>query len=215
MLSKEGARSCNSQVGVGVSGGAEAAVHATRRLMSSLPDNHVFVKLDFSNAFNSIRRDTILAKVAVKMPELYRFVKDSLNCNPMLIYGDDIIISAESSQQGDPLSGLEFCESSSQPYSRRKFEPQWALPETFRPSSTTRLVLNARKCEITTKNCEMIDKFSIFKDFKRVAADDLTILDAPVLEGRAVDNALKDKIATLERSIKRLSTLQSHDALCL
>ena len=57
---------------------------------------------------------------------------------------------------------------------------------------------------------------AIFKDFKRVAAEDLTILGAPVLEGRAVDNALKDKIVTLERSIKRLSTFQSHhDALCL
>ena len=61
----------------------------------------------------------------------------------------------------------------------------------------------------------MIDKFSIFKDFKRVAAEDLTILGAPVLEGRAVDNVLKDKIATFEISIKRLSTLQSHDTLCL
>ena len=80
---------------------------------------------------------------------------------------------------------------------------------------TTGLVLNARKCEITAKNFEMIDKFSIFKDFNRVAAVDLTILGAPVLEGKAVDNVLKDKIATLERSIKRLSTLQSHDALCL
>ena len=46
----------------------------------------------------------------------------------------------------------------------------------------------------------MIEKFSIFKDFKRVATEDLTILGAPVLEGRAVDNVLKDKIATLERS---------------
>ena len=73
-----------TQVGVGVSGGAEAVVNAIRRLLSSLPDNHVFVKLDFSNAFNSVRRDTILANVAVNMPELYRFVKDSLNCNPML-----------------------------------------------------------------------------------------------------------------------------------
>ena len=61
----------------------------------------------------------------------------------------------------------------------------------------------------------MIDKFSIFKDFKRVTAEDLTILGAPVLEGRAVYNVLKDKIATLEISIKRLSTLQSYDALCL
>ena len=42
----------------------------------------------------------------------------------------------------------------------------------------------------------------------------MTLLSAPVLEGRAVDNALKDKIATLERSIKWLSTLHFHDALC-
>ena len=42
-----------------------------------LPDNHVFVKLDFSNAFNSVRRDTILTKVAKKMPELYHFSCDS------------------------------------------------------------------------------------------------------------------------------------------
>ena len=99
------------QVGVGVSGGTETVLDATRRLMSSPPDNHVFVKLDFLNAFNSVRRDTMIANDAVKMPELYRFVKDSLEFNPMLIYGNDIIISAQGSQQGDPLSGLEFCES--------------------------------------------------------------------------------------------------------
>ena len=61
----------------------------------------------------------------------------------------------------------------------------------------------------------MIDKSSIFKDFKRVAAEDRTLLSAPVLKGRAVDNTQKDKIATRERSIKRLSTIQSHCALCL
>ena len=87
-----------TQIGVGVLGGAEAVVYATRRLMSSLTHNHVFVKLDFPNAFNSVRRDTILANVALKMPKLYGFVKDSLDCNPMPIYGDDIIISAEVSQ---------------------------------------------------------------------------------------------------------------------
>ena len=35
-------------------------------------------------------------------------------------------------------------------------------------NSTTELVLNACKCEITARNFEMIDKFSMFKDFKRV-----------------------------------------------
>ena len=107
------------QVGVVVSEGAEASVHATRRLLSNLQDNHVFVKLDFSNTFNSVRRDTILTTVADKIPKLYRFVHDSLDCNPKLVsklistlvYGDNVIISAEGSQQGDHLSRLELCES--------------------------------------------------------------------------------------------------------
>ena len=36
------------QIGVGVSGGAEAAVHATRQYLQSMPEDHVIVKLDFS-----------------------------------------------------------------------------------------------------------------------------------------------------------------------
>ena len=98
------------QVGVGVAGGAEAAVHATRRLLQTLPDDHVFVKLDFSNAFNSIRRDLILQAVAENIPELYRFVHASLDCISKLTFGSDIVSSAEGSQQGDPLGSLEFCE---------------------------------------------------------------------------------------------------------
>ena len=138
----------STQVGVGVSGGAEAVVHATRRLLSSLPDSDVFVKRNLSNAF-SVRSDTILAKVAVKMPELYRLVKDSLNCNPMLIYGDDIIISAEGSQKGDPLSGLKFRQSIQPTLLETKLRITMgfvddinlegelsSVTETFRPSST-------------------------------------------------------------------------------
>ena len=79
----------------------------------------------------------------------------------------------------------------------------------------TELLLNACKCEITAKNFDTIDDFVVFKDFKRIAMEDLTLLGAPILEGRAVDNALQNKSATLERSIIRLSILQSHDALCL
>ena len=71
------------------------------------------------------------------------------------------------------------------------------------------LVLNASIYDIIAKNFGMIENFYIFKDLKRVAADDLTLLVAPILQGRAVDNALKNKISTLERSIKGLSTLQS------
>ena len=96
------------QVDDGVSGGAKAAFHAVRRLVEHLPDDHVIVKLDFMNEFNSVRRDTILISVADKMPELYRFVHASLDCSQKLSYGDDIIVSAEGSQQGDPLSNVEY-----------------------------------------------------------------------------------------------------------
>ena len=47
---------CPIQVGIAVSGGCEAAMHATRRFLESMPNDEVLVKIDFSNAFNTIRR---------------------------------------------------------------------------------------------------------------------------------------------------------------
>ena len=142
----------------------------------------------------------------------------------MLIYGDDIIISVEGFQPADPLSGLEFCEYIQPPLLETEARTtmnfvvdinlEGELSGVARDvqaiidsNSSTGLVLNASKCEITVNNFEMIDKFSIFKDFKSIAAEDLTLLGAPILEGRAVDNTVKDKIVTLERSIKRFETL--------
>ena len=43
----------------------------------------------------------------------------------------------------------------------------------------------------------------------------MTLLGDPVLARRAVDPALKDKVVTLEKSLKRLSHLTSHVSLCL
>ena len=37
-------------------GGAKAAIHATRRYIKQLTDNHVLIRLDFNNAFNSVYR---------------------------------------------------------------------------------------------------------------------------------------------------------------
>ena len=80
-------------------------------------------------------------------------------------------------------------------------------------NASTGLTLNPHKCEITASNFNIVDNFPIFHNFKRIALEDITLLGSSVLEGRAVDNALKDKIVTLERSITRLSTLQTHYAL--
>ena len=40
--------------------GTEDAVHAPRKYLIDLPDKHALVKLDFSNAFNSLRRDKMI-----------------------------------------------------------------------------------------------------------------------------------------------------------
>ena len=97
------------QVGVGVPGGAEAAVHAFRRFVSNMPDGHVAVKIDFSNAFNTIRRDLILESILTEVPEIYRFVYAAYANPSQLKFGDRIIFSCEGAQQGDPLGPFEFC----------------------------------------------------------------------------------------------------------
>ena len=48
-----------SQLGFGIPGGCEAAVHASRRFMNDPSSGDVFLKLEFQNAFNSIRRDHV------------------------------------------------------------------------------------------------------------------------------------------------------------
>ena len=47
-----------------------------------MPDDHVIVKLDFANAYNSVRRDAVLETVADKMPELYPFTHSLPACYP-------------------------------------------------------------------------------------------------------------------------------------
>ena len=48
--------------------------------------------------------------MAKNVPELYRFILATYSCEPALIYGDQMIPSRQGSQQGDPMSSLEFFE---------------------------------------------------------------------------------------------------------
>ena len=65
------------QLGSGIKGGAEAAVHATQMYAGDLDDNHWIVKLDFNNAFNSLRRGKMLLAMRELAPALYPFVHSS------------------------------------------------------------------------------------------------------------------------------------------
>ena len=72
-----------TQLGVGTHVGSEAAVHATRHFIAVLPDGYVVPKLDFCNAFNSVRRDLLLGSVHWTAPGIYRFCHISFS-NPSI-----------------------------------------------------------------------------------------------------------------------------------
>ena len=59
------------QLGFGVPRGIEAAVHAARDYLSSMDRGNVLLKLDFQNAFNSLRRDKMLNAVLQKAPSVF------------------------------------------------------------------------------------------------------------------------------------------------
>ena len=48
------------QLGVGIHSGCEAVVHACRRYLDAMPDDHVIAKLDFNKAFNCLLRNVML-----------------------------------------------------------------------------------------------------------------------------------------------------------
>ena len=81
------------QLGFSVGGGCEVAAHATRRYLKDMPPDHALVKLDFKNAFITIRRNAVLEAVSTHCPEILPFMS--------LAYSEE---SSESVQQGDPLS---------------------------------------------------------------------------------------------------------------
>ena len=68
----------------------------------------MLVKLDFANAFNSVRRDAVLEAVALHVPELLAYTTSAYGAASILQFGDEQIISQEGIQQGDPLGPLLF-----------------------------------------------------------------------------------------------------------
>ena len=81
------------QLGVGVPGGCEAAVLAARRYAEHMPDDHVIVNLDFSNAFNSLHRDAMLKAVADRVPSIYKSCHLSYSQRSILKFNNHRIMS--------------------------------------------------------------------------------------------------------------------------
>ena len=97
------------QLGSGIAGGVEAAVHARRVYLQHLHSDKAVVTVDFRNAFNTIRRDVLLRAIDEHIPNLLPFVHSAYGSPSILMWEDAQILSAEGIHQGDPLGPMPLC----------------------------------------------------------------------------------------------------------
>ena len=94
-------------VGVGVTGAAEAVVHGVRDFCDTATSGDVLVKVDFENAFNSLRRDAVAKAIIDFAPDVLPFYSTCYESTSLLFHGSELFSdSAEGLQQGDPTASL-------------------------------------------------------------------------------------------------------------
>ena len=220
------------QLGFGVCGGAEAAVHAARRYLSNMPQGRAMVKLDFRNAFNSIRRDCMLEAVQSLCPVLYPFVHSVYASPSDLKWGDRYIPSSEGVQQGDPLGSLLFCLTLHQHCLSLKSEfcvlylddvtmggrCEDILHDidVMKDAAVLGLSLNATKSEIISSDMATHDLLLCsLPGAEKVEPSNAKLLGSPLGDNAGVSNALSEKVEALKRLGERLRLLSVHDSLIL
>ena len=219
------------QVGAGVPGGCEAAVHSVRRFIQSMPPDFAVVKLDYCNAFNSLNRCHMLNEVHKILPELYKFCHLAYASPSELQFDKWCILSQEGVQQGDPLGPILFCigiqpllDSLSSPLrialldditlggNRDTLAADVGLIQQHQPDLG--LCLNDSKCELITRDFNLFQN-SRLDYFTRVEISKASLLGAPLFEDQALDMCLVSRLNDLTRASERLKLLCRHDALTI
>ncbi|XP_026410732.1 uncharacterized protein LOC113305956 [Papaver somniferum] len=98
------------QFGVGVPAGGEGILHVVNCLleMKGHSDKMSMLLIDFSNAFNMVRRTQLIKEVRLHCPGISRWVEFCYLRLAKLYYDQYILSSALGVQQGDPLGPLLF-----------------------------------------------------------------------------------------------------------
>jgi len=219
------------QLGVGIPGGCEAAIHSARRYLEALPTDHVLVKLDFTNAFNSLHRYDMLLATHSRIPEIYAYCHSAYSQSSILFYGPYTISSEEGPQQGDPVGPLLFCNTIQPMLTSLKSQLNLGFLDDVSlggPVNTVAadvaqiakvggemgLHLNASKCELIAHQGASVTD-DLLRSFLRVDVCNVSLLGAPLFHGAELDKSWSDRCDDLARAAERLSEIGSQDALVL
>ena len=195
-----------------------------------MPSDHVLVKLDFKNAFNSLSRACMIRAVQQFSPDILSFVY-SAYASFQLFRGDHTLLSAEGVQQGDPLGPLLFCITSqcliSELHSdfRVFYLDDGALGGSLddiisdllhieEGAARLGLKLNCNKCELICDDVALINSMlSAVPGLLVVGPSHATLLGSPIGHTLSMEECICSKVETLIVMGKRLQLLSSHDAL--
>ena len=218
------------QLGVGVSGGCESAVHATRRFMESMPNEFVIAKLNITNAFNNLRLDAMLEAVYKTVPEIYKFCHLSYSQPTKFRYGSRSISSEEGTQQGDPLGPLLFCITIQPLVHMLRNELVVGYIDDIingghistidedvtiikRNGSSLGLHLNITKCEQISSFMPV--QSQSLNELIAVSPPDSSLLGAPFFLGVLQDAVLNKKLEEFKRLSSNIKLINAHDALLI
>ena len=99
-----------AQLGIGVSGGCEAAAHSVRAFVQSpvVSGNNVLVTFDMKNSSSTVRRDHFLEVCSSRAPSILRLASTAHATSSHLVIGSETILSETGVQQEDPLGPVLF-----------------------------------------------------------------------------------------------------------
>ena len=221
------------QLGFAVPNGAEAAVHAARIYLQNLPSENAMLKLDFSNAFNSLSREKMFQAVRDLAPQLLPLVLSAYSSPSSLFFGDSIVQSCEGVQQGDPLGPLLFCLSvhSIVPELKSEFRVLYQDDLTLGGSledvihdfhkvselgANLGLHLNHSKSEVICKDHSTLGALLVeVPGLSVVHPDNAHLLGSPIGSAEGVNSKLLEKCESLKVMGDRLCKFGSHVAFCL
>ena len=185
------------------------------------------------NAFNCLWRDKMIKDVGKLLPELLPLVLSAYGSPSSLFYGENIILSSEGVQQGDPLEPLLFCLATHNIVQQFCSELNvfflddgtlgGTLDDVLQDLSTVQraarelgLQLNCTKseriCEDTTTRKVIL---RVAPGVCKVDRDEATMLGSPIGNDISIRSAIQAKSKSLEVLGNKLQYFHSHDTFCL